>query len=102
MTGPTQLPSEPVTQEQLAALLEARRDALIDEVNALIAAAVAPLEATIDEALKVGDAISLQMAEGTFLSADDGGPKDPDLPVSFSSKAAVHAWESFTVGKGQG
>lgn len=101
MTEPTQLPQEPVTQEQLAKLLAARRETLIEEVNALIAAAVAPLEAAIDEALKPGDAISLQMAEGSFLSADDGGPKDPDLPVSFSSKATVHAWESFTVGKGE-
>jgi hypothetical protein len=100
MTDPTQLPSEPMTPAQLAALLEARRAAWLDEVNALIAAAVAPLEAALDEALKVGDAISLKMAEGSFLSADDGGPREPDLPVSFSSKASVHAWESFEVGKG--
>lgn len=97
---PTQLPAS-MTPEQLAALLEARRELWLNEVNALIAAAVAPLEAALDEALKVGDAISLQMAEGQFLSADDGGPPAPELPVGFSSKASVHAWESFTVGKGQ-
>lgn len=98
MTDPTQLPT---THEELVALLEARRAALLDEVDARIAAAVAPLEAALDEAIKLGDAISLQMAGGQWLSADEGGPGKPDLPVTFSSNGAVAAWESFRVGKGQ-
>lgn len=101
-------PLTPAQVEVLKQLIEDRQATVTAHVQDAIEAAVAPLAAELEQvkaqladAIKYGDKIALRMASGQALCADEGGPSEPNAPVSFSSRENVAAHESFGTERGQ-
>lgn len=107
-TPKTSDPLTPAQVEVLTQMIEDRQATVTTNVQAQIDAAVQPLAAELEavkaqlaEAIKYGDKIALRMASGQALCADDGGPSEPNAPVTFSSRDNVAAHESFGTERGQ-
>ena len=78
------------------------------EVQAMIDAAVKPLNDRItaleqapQTGVQFGDKIALVTNSGLFAGIKGGGPTQVDAPIDWIGKTAAHAWESFTLEKGE-
>jgi len=74
------------------------------QVKAMIAAAVAPLQAQIatlkQNALTYGASVALRAANGQVLCAQNGGPKDANEAFEIQSRSSIGAWESYRLERG--
>lgn len=79
------------------------------EVQAMINASLAPLEARIAHlednplsGIQYGTKIALRSNSGFILGLVSGGPTSENQQAEFIGKTAIHAWESLTIEQGEG
>ena len=79
------------------------------EVEAMIAAALAPVYALLAECVAYGAGVALQAhgeesgpgaREGKYLCAEDGGPTQEGAPFRLTGRSEVAPWETWTVTRG--
>lgn len=75
------------------------------EVQGLIDAALAPVLAQLAVTVTYGDLVALQSSgththEGSFLTAEQGGPEDEGEAFVLTGHSDVEVWESWTIARG--
>jgi hypothetical protein len=89
-----------LTREQLETILEARREKLIEEVQTMIDTALQGLQGDFDQAVKYGDAVGLQAANGQVICAEQGGPAEGEAFV-LTGRSSIGAWERWVCVRGE-
>jgi hypothetical protein len=79
----------------------------VEEVSAMIEMALRPIYALLAEVPNFGALVALKSCgeppdgrEGLYLSADGGGPAREGEEFRLTGKTEVHAWESWTLTRG--
>jgi hypothetical protein len=72
----------------------------MEDVQALIDAAIKPLQEELDDCFRPGHAVALQASGGMHLCAEQGGPPAEGQLFVLTGKTMVSVWESFTLKKG--
>lgn len=73
-----------------------------EQVQAMINAAIAPINEQLAKAVKLGDKIALRTNSGLLSGIKGGGPTVADAPINWIGKTGdAHAWESLTIEKGE-
>lgn len=92
--GPAYAPvadqGDTTTPEPGEGLTPAEVQAMID---ASIATALAPVNAQLAQALKMGDKTALRMPSGMFVGFVTGGPTAENAPIQIIARPEAHAWE---------
>jgi hypothetical protein len=72
----------------------------MEDVQALIDAAIKPLQEELDDCFRPGHAVALQASGGMHLCAEQGGPPAEGQLFVLTGKTMVSVWETFTLKKG--
>lgn len=70
------------------------------QVAAMIATALEPVHAQLAEAVKFGDSLALEAANGMILCAEGGGPERTHQEFWLRSRTTIADWESWKVRRG--
>jgi hypothetical protein len=65
-----------------------------DEVQAMI-------DKSMEQAVKLGDHIALRTNSGLIVGTVGGGPSLEGQPIELIGKTDIHAWETFTLERGE-
>lgn len=62
---------------------------------------ITTLEQRPTSGIQIGDKIALRTNSGLIAGIKGGGPTVENQPIDFLGKTEIHAWESFTLEKGE-
>ena len=85
--------------QPLQAELDASQAAMI-EAKANFEAAIVELDDLLKCALKTGDRVALQSDNKMFVCAEQGGPAKAGEPYNLTGRDSAGGWESFTLHRG--